>query len=111
MEIRHPELDPIIVPFQRYKNLNSQLITRLFDEVIQSNADVRLDVGFEAKVVHVSAPVGEGNRTYKMDFDAQYARLNGHGSRFIKIVNNDSLCPSHRYSQGAPRLPQPPRQH
>jgi hypothetical protein len=45
MEIRHPELEPIIVPFQRYKDLNSQLITRLFDEVIQSNTDVRLDAG------------------------------------------------------------------
>jgi hypothetical protein len=92
MEIRHSELDPIIVPFQRYKDLNSQLITRLFDEVIQSNADIRLDAGLEAKVVHVRASVGEGKKTYNMDFDAQYARLDGHRNRFIKIKNNDSLC-------------------
>ena len=34
MDISHPNLDyPIIVPFQRHQQLNSNVITRLFDEV------------------------------------------------------------------------------
>jgi hypothetical protein len=51
-----------------------------------------LAAGLEAKVVHVRAPIGEGKRTYRADWDGHFTRLTGHGSRYIKIKNNDQIC-------------------
>jgi hypothetical protein len=105
LELRHPSLYPVIIPFQNYADLNTDVIIRLWDEIIQvfiiinslknifqSNTTVDLAAGLEAKVVHVRAPVGEGKRTYRANWDGHFARLTGHGSRFIKIHNNDQIC-------------------
>lgn len=84
---------PILIPFQRYGDLNTGVIVRLFDEVIQSNANIQLDRGLTAKVVHVRAPVGGMPKvTYRGDWDTHQTRLNGHGSRFVHIANDDALC-------------------
>jgi hypothetical protein len=35
LELRHPSLYPVIIPFQNYADLNTDVIIRLWDEIIQ----------------------------------------------------------------------------
>jgi len=88
---QHPELNhPILIPFRPIQNVNGQSLADKIEQLIQSNANVRLDDQTGTlRITKVTPPVGEGNHDKSRDYTIDELRKR---QCVIQIKNSDKYC-------------------